>query len=291
MTVMDHINRLVPRELGAWLKERLADEMPLLCMRLEETTAQSVIKAYQVEMPVWVRVAILGACIELSREFLGNPEAGTDYYAEELMRLACGIDKHDRCAALLSDEAHKLVAQGTFASLSKAKQVAVLSIVRKKPHEYTYWTELDRRTEGKLRNVISYCVLDGRLAEFIRFMPQIADVPVDADLLMILLQMRINGRGPEEKAQLLQLIREVLPQCCASIRRAVAEWFHEERIPGANVDGSHISMSAGMGAICGADDDKPVYDGSVSLSYADGREIGCAKCRELFVADVNKRTK
>jgi len=50
-------------------------------------------------------------------------------------------------------------------------------------------------------------------------------------------------------------------------------------------------MSAGMGAMCGADDDKPVYDGSVSLSYADGREIGCAKCRELFVADVNKRTK
>lgn len=40
MTVMDHINRLVPRELGAWLKECLADEMPLLCMRLEETNYQ-----------------------------------------------------------------------------------------------------------------------------------------------------------------------------------------------------------------------------------------------------------
>jgi len=61
------------------------------------------------------------------------------------------------------------------------------------------------------------------------------------------------------------------------------------RIPGANVDGSHVSMAAGMGAMCGADDDKPVYDGSVSLSYADGREIGCAKCRELFVADVKRK--
>jgi len=254
-------------------------------MRLEETTAQSIIKSYEREMPTEIKRVLVLACVELVREFLRTPDAATDYYAEELMRLACGI------AAPVSDEAHMLVAQGTFASLSKAKQVAVLSIVRKKPHEYTYWTELDRRTEGKLRNVISYCVLDGRLAEFIRFMPQIADAPADAELLIILLQMRINGRGPEEKAQLLQMIREVLPQCCASIRRAVAEWFHEERIPGANVDGSHISMSAGMGAICGADDDKPVYDGSVSLSYADGREIGCAKCREMFVADVNKRTK
>jgi len=283
MTVMDHINRLVPRELGAWLKERLADEMPLLCMRLEETTAQSIIKSYEREMPPEIKRVLVLACVELVREFMRTPDAATDYYAEELMRLACGI------AAPVSDEAHMLVAQSTFAALSKAKQVAVLSIVRKTPHEYTYWTELDRRTDGKLLNVIASCILGRGLAEFIRFMPKIADVPVDTDLLMILLQMRINGRAAEEKAQLLQLIREVLPQCCASIRRAVAEWFHEERIPGANVDGSHVSMSAGMGAMCGADDEKTVYDGSVSLSYADGREIGCAKCRELFVADVKRK--
>jgi len=282
-TVQEHLDRLKPHQLKAWLKEHLESEMPLLCIRLEETTAQSLIKWYKKAAQGFIRTSVRLTCAELAREFLSAPEAASDYYAEELMRLACGI------AAPVSDEAHMLVAQGTFASLSKAKQVAVLSIVRKKPHEYTYWTELDRRTEGKLRNVISYCVLDGRLAEFIRFMPQIADVPVDADLLMILLQMRINGRGPEEKAQLLQMIREVLPQCCASIRRAVAEWFHEERIPGANVDGSHVSMAAGMGAMCGADNDRSVYYGSVSLSYADGREIGCAKCRELFVADVKRK--
>jgi hypothetical protein len=207
MTVMDHINRIAPRELGAWLKERLADEMP-----------------------VWVRVAVLGACIELAREFLSNPEAGTDHYAEELMRVACGIDKHDRCAALLSDEAHMLVAQSTFAELSKAKQVAVLSIVRKQPHECSYWTELDRRTDGKLRNVISYCVLDGGLAEFIRFMPHIVDEPPGADVLILLLETRLRHKAPADKEQLLQMIREVLPQCCASIRRAVAEWFQEEGI-------------------------------------------------------------
>jgi hypothetical protein len=108
---------------------------------------------------------------------------------------------------------------------------------------------------------------------------------------MTVLETRLRHRTKADKWQLLQMIREVLPQCCASIRRAVAEWFHEDRIPGASVDGSHVSMAAGMGAMCGSDDDKPVYDGSVSLSYADGREIGCAKCRELFVADVNKRTK
>jgi hypothetical protein len=271
-------------QIRAWLKETLASEYPLLSTRDgDERSARTIARVYKKDMSGHVRTAIFLSCVELARQFLSNPQDGSDDYAEELMILAdeLRIDVYEQASQLLESDA--------FLPLSRAKQVAVLSIVRKQPHEYTFWTALDRRTDGKLRSVISYRVLDGRLAEFIHFMPQIADVPVDADLLMILLQMRINGRRPEEKAKLLQLIREVLPQCCASIRRAVAEWFQEERIPGANVDGSHVSMAAGMGAMCGADDDKPVYDGSVSLSYADGREIGCAKCRELFVADVKRK--
>ena len=51
---------------------------------------------------------------------------------------------------------------------------------------------------------------------------------------------------------------------------------------------SHVTFAASMGAMCGAEDAKPVYDASVSLTHADGREIGCAKCREMFVAEVTR---
>ena len=282
-TVQEHLDRLKPHQLKAWLKEHLESEMPLLCIRLEETTAQSLIKWHNKEAVSFMRALVRLTCAELAREFLSAPESASDYYAGELLELARGID------ANIHDEAHILVEHSTFAALSKAKQVAVLGIIRKQPHDFAWWMELDHRTGGKLRNQIASCILERGLTEFIRFMPRLTDEGVTADVLILGLQLRLELSA--EKETLLQMIREVLPQCCASIRRAVAEWFHEERIPGANVDGSHVSMSAGMGAICGADDDNPVYDGSVSLSYADGREIGCAKCRELFVADVNKRTK
>jgi hypothetical protein len=222
---LSYLTEKSAEQIHAWLKETLACEYPLLSTRGgDERSARTIARIYKGDMPGHVRTAIFLSCGELARQFLSNPQDCSDNYAEELMHLACGI------AAPVSDEAHMLVAQSTFAALSKAKQVAVLSIIRKQPHECSYWTELDRRTEGKLRNVIASCILGRGLAEFIRFMPQIADVPVDADLLIILLQMRINGRGVEEKAQLLQMIREVLPQCCASIRRAVGEWFQEEGI-------------------------------------------------------------
>lgn len=222
MTVMDHINRLVPRELGAWLKDRLADEMPLLCMRLEETTAQSIIKSYEREMPPEIKRVLVLACVELVREFLRTPDAVSDYYAEELMRLACGI------GAPVSDDAHMMVAQSAFAAVSKAKQVAVLSIIRKQPHDFAWWMELDQRTGGKLRNQIAGCILDRGVAEFIRFMPRLTDDAIAADVLILGLQLRIELSA--DKENLLQMVREVLPTCCESIKRAVGEWFEEEGI-------------------------------------------------------------
>lgn len=279
-TVQEHLDRLKPYQLKAWLKERLADEMPLLCIRLEETTAQSLIKWYKKAAQGFIRTSVRLTCAELAREFLSAPEAASDYYAGELLDLAREID------ADIGTEAHALVAQSTFAALSKDKQVGMLRIIRKQPHDFSYWTELDQRTGGKLRNQIASCILDRGLSEFIQFMPRLTDdEPLGSDILTILLQVRI--RHSADKELLLQMVREVLPTCCESIKLAVGEWFEEEGIL-LCADGSHVSFAAGMGAMCGAEDAKPVYDASVSLTHADGREIGCAKCREMFVHSVNK---
>lgn len=220
-TVQEHLDRLTPHQLKAWLKERLADEMPLLCIRLEETTAQSLIKWYRAPAPPWIKDHVLLACAELACEFLRAPDAASDYYAGELLELAREID------ADIGTEANALVAQSTFAALSKAKQVGVLRIIRKQPHDFSYWTELDQRTGGKLRNQIASCILDRGLSEFIQFMPRLTDEePLGADILTILLQVRI--RHSADKEQLLQMVREVLPICCESIKRAVGEWFEED---------------------------------------------------------------
>jgi len=258
--------------------------MPLLCIRLEETTAQSLIKWHKKEATGFLRQLVRLTCAELAREFLSDPESASDYYAGELLELAREID------ADIGAEAHALVAQSNFATLSKTKQVAVLGIVRKQPHDFAWWMELDDRTGGKLRNQIASCILDRGVAEFIRFMPQVVDDP-GVDMLVILLQRRLDRiplSDAGDKQKLLQMVREVLPQCCDSIKRAVAEWFEEEGIPVSTADGSHVSFSAGMSAMCGSDDEKPVYDASVSLSHADGREIGCVKCREMFVATLTR---
>lgn len=279
-TVQEHLDRLKPYQLKAWLKERLADEMPLLCIRLEETTAQSLIKWYKKAAQGFIRTSVRLTCAELAREFLSAPEAASDYYAGELLDLAREID------ADIGTEAHALVAQSTFAALSKDKQVGMLRIIRKQPHDFSYWTELDQRTGGKLRNQIASCILDRGLSEFIQFMPRLTDdEPLGSDILTILLQVRI--RHSADKELLLQMVREVLPTCCESIKLAVGEWFEEEGIL-LCADGSHVSFAAGMGAMCGAEDAKPVYDASVSLTHADGREIGCAKCREMFVAEAKR---
>jgi len=222
---LSYLTEKSAEQIHAWLTETLASEYPLLSTRDgDERSARTIARVYKKDMTEHVRTAIFLSCDKLARQFLSSPQDGTDNYAEELMILAdeLGIDVYDQARQLLESD--------VFLSLPRAKQVAVINAVAKKPHEYTFWTALDRRTEGKLRSMISYRVLDGGLAEFIRFMPQIVDEPVDADLLMILLQMRINGRGADEKAQLLQKIRDVLPQCCASIRRAVNEWFQEEGV-------------------------------------------------------------
>ena len=280
-TVQEHLDRLNPYQLKAWLKEHLESEMPLLCIRLEETTAQSLRKWYKKAAQGFIRTSVRLICAELAREFLSAPDAASDYYAGELLELAREID------ADIGTEAHALVAQSAFAALSKSKQVGVLRIIRKQPHDFAWWMELDQRTGGKLRNQIASCILDRGLSEFIQFMPRLTDEePLGADILTILLQVRI--RHSADKEQLLQMVREVLPTCCESIKRAVGEWFEEEGIQVASTDGSHVSFAAGMGAMCGAEDAKPVYDASVSLTHADGREIGCAKCREMFVAEAKR---
>lgn len=281
-TVQEHLDRLKPHQLKAWLKEHLESEMPLLCIRLEETTAQSLIKWYKKAAQGFIRTSVRLTCAELAREFLTAAEAASDYYAGELLELAREID------ADIGTEAHALVAQSTFAALSKAKQVGVLRIIRKQPHDFAWWMELDKRTGGKLRTHIANCIMTWNVDEFIRFMPQIVD-DSDVDTLVWVLQLRMEQREFKsgEKEALLQMVRDVLPTCCDSIKRAVGEWFEEEGIQ-LNADGSHVTFAASMGAMCGADDGKPVYDASVSLTHADGREIGCAKCREMFVHSVNK---
>jgi hypothetical protein len=283
---LSYLDQKSAEQIHAWLKETLASEYPLLSTRDGcERSARTIARVYKKDMAGHVRTAIFLSCGELARQLLSSPQDGSDDYAEELMILTdeLRIDVYDHASHVLESDA--------FLSLSRAKQVAILGVVRKRQRPLSYWAVLNERTGGGLRNQILSCIMEREhLSVFIGLMPSITDEePIGADVLVLFMQRRL--RHAQDKEQLLQMIREVLPQCCASIRRAVAEWLEEERIPGANVDGSHVSMAAGMGAMCGADDDKPVYDGSVSLSYADGREIGCAKCRELFVADVNKRTK
>lgn len=221
-TVQEHLDRLNPYQLKSWLKEHLESEMPLLCIRLEETTAQSLSKWYKKAAQGFIRTSVWLTCAELAREFLSAPEAASDYYVGELLELAREID------ADIGTEAHALVAQSTFAALSKAKQVAVLGIIRKQPHDFSYWTELDQRTAGKLRNQIAGCILDRGVAEFIRFMPRLTDDAIAADVLIIGLQLRIELSA--DKETLLQSVRDVLPKCCDSIRLAVGEWFEEEGI-------------------------------------------------------------
>lgn len=223
-TVQDHIDPLKPHQLKAWLKEHLRSEIPLLCIRLEETTAQSLIKWHKKDATGFLRQLVRLTCAELAREFLSDPESVSDYYAGELLELAREID------ADIGAEAHALVAQSTFATLAKAKQIAVLGIVRKQPHDFAWWMELDERTGGKLRNQIAGCILDRGVAEFIRFMPRLTDEAVTADVLILGLQLRLELSA--EKETLLQMVRDVLPQCCDSIKSAVSEWFEEEGIPG-----------------------------------------------------------
>ena len=221
-TVQEHLDRLNPYQLKAWLKEHLESEMPLLCIRLEETTAQGLIKWYKKAAQGFIRTSVRLTCAELAREFLSAPEAASDYYTGELLELAREID------ADIGTEAHALVAQSTFAALSKAKQVGVLRIIRKQPHDFAWWMELDQRTGGKLRNQIAGCILDRGVAEFIRFMPRLTDDAIAADVLILGLQLRIELSA--DKENLLQMVREVLPTCCESIKRAVGEWFEEEGI-------------------------------------------------------------
>ena len=283
-TVQEHLDRLKPHHLKAWLKEHLESEMPLLCIRLEETTAQSLSKWYKKAAQGFIRTSVRLTCAELAREVLSAPESASDYYAGELLQLAGGID------ANINDDAHALVAQSTFAGLSKAKQLAVLGIIRKQPHDFAWWIELDDRTGGKLRGVIASCLIDQSAAEFISFMPRLGNED-GADLLITILQIDFDDMKitkASDRETLLQMVRDVLPTCCESIKRAVGEWFEEEGIQVASTDGSHVTFAASMGAMCGADDGKPVYDASVSRTHADGREIGCAKCREMFVAEAKR---
>ncbi len=282
---MSYLSYLAPKtteQIHEWLKETLASEYPLLSSRDgEERMARTIGRVYKKDMLGHVRAAIFLSCGELAREFLNNPQDGTDDYAEELMILV------DELRLDVYQQASFMVRQEAFVSLSRPKQVAILSVVRKQPHDVAWWMELDQRTGGKLRNQIASCILDRGLSEFIQFMPRLTDEePLGADILTILLQVRI--RHSPDKEQLLQMVREVLPTCCESIKLAVGEWFEEEGIQVASTDGSHVSFSAGMGAMCGAEDANPVYDASVSLTHADGREIGCAKCREMFVAEVKR---
>lgn len=228
-TVQDHLDRLTPHQLKAWLKEHLASEMPLLCIRLEETTAQSLIKWYKKASQGFIRTSVRLTCAALASEFLRAPDAASDYYAGELLELAREID------ADIGTEAHALVAQSTFAGLSKAKQGAVLGIIRKQPHDFAWWMELDERTGGKLRNQIASCILDRGVAEFIRFMPRLTDDAVTADVLILVLQLRLELSA--EKETLLQMVRGVLPTCCDSITRAVGEWFEEAGIPVESTEG------------------------------------------------------
>ena len=227
MTVQDYLDRLKPHQLKAWLKERLADEMPLLCIRLEETTAQSLIKWHKKEAVSFMRALVRLTCAELAREFLIAPDAASDYYAGELLQLAGGID------ANINDDAHALVAQSTFAGLSKAKQLAVLGIIRKQPHDVAWWIELDDRTGGKLRGVIASCLIDQSAAEFISFMPRLGNDD-GADLLITILQIDFDDMKitkASDRETLLQMVRDVLPTCCDSIKRAVGEWFEEDGMP------------------------------------------------------------
>ena len=228
-TVQEHLDRLNPYQLKAWLKEHLESEMPLLCIRLEETTAQSLSKWYKKAAQGFIRTSVRLICAELAREFLSAPDAASDYYAGELLELAREID------ADIGTEAHALVAQSAFAALSKSKQVGVLRIIRKQPHDFAWWMELDQRTGGKLRNQIAGCILDRGVAEFIRFMPRLTDEAVTADVLILGLQLRIELSA--DKENLLQMVREVLPTCCASIKRAVGEWFEEEGIQVESTEG------------------------------------------------------
>ena len=85
----------------------------------------------------------------------------------------------------------------------------------------------DRVGDG-LRNQIASCIMDRTVAEFIRFMPRLTDEAVTADVLILGLQLRIELSA--EKETLLQSVRDVLPKCCESIKRAVGEWFEEEGI-------------------------------------------------------------
>ena len=224
--VMSYLSYLAPKtteQIHAWLKETLASEYPLLSSRDgEERTARTIGRVYKKDMPGHVRAAIFLSCGELAREFLNNPQDGTDDYAEELMILV------DELRLDVYQQASFMVRQEAFVSLSRPKQVAILSVVRKQPHDFSYWTELDQRTGGKLRNQIASCILDRTVAEFIRFMPRLTDEAVTADVLILGLQLRIELSA--EKETLLQSVRDVLPKCCESIKRAVGEWFEEEGI-------------------------------------------------------------
>lgn len=225
MSYLAYLASKTTEQVHVWLKETLASEYPLLTSRDgEERTARTIGRVYKKDMPERVRAAIFLSCGVLVREFLNNPEDGTNDYAEELMILV------DELRLDVYQQASFVVRQAVFANLPRQKQIAILGVIRKKPHDFSYWMELDQRTEGKLRNQIASCILErDHLSRFIGFMPQLTDEePVGADVLILVLQERLCHA--EGKQQFLQMVRDVLPKCCDSVQRAVTEWFQEEGI-------------------------------------------------------------